>query len=641
MNAKKIVLGAFVVLTSTMVFSQDEEIKEQQLDEIVVTGSRFEIKKEDSGKVITKITQEELKRMPGKSVAEIINATVGIEINGTKSNAGQNLSYFVRGGRNRQVVILIDGIALTDASQIANDYDLRLLHADQVESIEVLKGASSTLYGSGAGTAVINIKLKESGKEKFKANFRSVFGSNQTSDDNGYGLEFFQNSVSFNGSLEKLNYLMSFGNTYSDGFSAIASGTEKDAYNAINTNLKLGYRFSDNFNLTLYGGHDKFKADFDDSFSFSDADNLLISEQQRVGLSSKFKYTNGSLNVNATYNDIERETESSSPSIFASNNYGFDVFNKYNFNNEFYTVLGVNYKKSEMESYSVPFGETELSKSIDSKTASFEIVDPYLNLVYVSDFGLSINSGLRLNNHSEYGSHLVYSINPSYKEDTSFGYLKGLASYSTAYITPSLFQLFEPTYGNTELEPEENETLEFGVEFGFSKKATISAVYFNRKETNFIDFVDLGNFVFQYNNIDESFTTSGLELVVDYKVSSKLRAQLNGTYTKVDEDLDLRIPEIKVNAKLDYNFNDNTFASLSYQFNDTRNDAFYNTATFKTEAVVLDSYSLLDVYFSHTILKNKMTLFTNITNILNAEFQELYGFATKGRNFNVGFNLSL
>jgi vitamin B12 transporter len=96
-----------------------------------------------------------------------------------------------------------------------------------------------------------------------------------------------------------------------------------------------------------------------------------------------------------------------------------------------------------------------------------------------------------------------------------------------------------------------------------------------------------------------------------------------------------------VNAKLDYNFNDNTFASLSYQFNDTRNDAFYNTATFKTEAVVLDSYSLLDVYFSHTILKNKMTLFTNITNILNAEFQELYGFATKGRNFNVGFNLSL
>ena len=372
MNAKKIALGAFLVLTSTVTFSQDEEIEQQKLDEIVVTGSRFEIKKEDSGKVITKINQEELQRMPGKSVAEIINASVGVEINGTKSNAGQNLSYFVRGGRNRQVVILVDGIALTDASQIANDYDLRLLHADQVASIEILKGASSTLYGSGAATAVINIKLKESSKDIFKANFRSVLGSNQTSDDNGYSLESFQNSVSFNGSLDKLSYLMSFGNTYSDGFSAIAEGTEKDAYNAINTNLKIGYRFSDKFNLTLYGGHDKFKAEFDDSFSFTDADNLLTSEQQRVGLSSKFEYNNGSLTVNATYNDIERDTESSFPSLFTSNSYAFDIFNKHNFNNKLYTVLGVNYKNSEMESYSVPFGETELSKSIDGEITSFE-----------------------------------------------------------------------------------------------------------------------------------------------------------------------------------------------------------------------------------------------------------------------------
>lgn len=641
MNAKKIALSAFLALTSTVTFSQDEEIKQQQLDEIVVTGSRFEIRKEDSGKVITKITQEELQRMPGKSVAEIINATVGVEINGAKSNAGQNLSYFVRGGRNRQVVILIDGIALTDASQIANDYDLRLLHADQVASIEILKGASSTLYGSGAATAVINIKLKESSKDMFKANFRSILGSNQTNDGNGYGLESFQNSVSFNGSLDKLSYLISFGNTYSDGFSAIEDGTEKDVYNAINTNLKLGYRFSDNFNLTIYGGHDKFKAEFDDSFSFTDADNLLTSEQQRVGLSSKFKYNKGCLNVNATYNDVERDTESSFPSLFKSKSYGVDIFNKYNFNNKFYTVIGANLKNSEMESYSVPFGETELSKSIDAETASFEIIDPYFNLVYVSDFGLSINSGLRLNNHSEYGSHLVYSVNPSYKDETSFGYLKGLASYSTAYITPSLYQLFEPTYGNADLEPEENETLEVGVELGFNKKTTISAVYFNRKETNFIDFVDLGNWVFQYNNIEESFTASGLEFVVDYKISSKLRAQLNGTYTKVEVDLDLRIPEMKVNAKLDYNFSDNTFASLSYQFNDERNDAYYNAATFMTEDVVLDNYSLLDLYVSHTILKNKMTLFANITNLLNADFQELYGYATKGRNFNVGFNLSL
>ncbi len=166
-------------------FSQNIDLINQptQLDEVVVTNSKFELKRENSGKVITKITQKELEQLQGKSIAEIINSTAGIEINGTRSNAGQNLSYFIRGGRNRQVLILIDGIAVTDASQIANDYDLRLLNADQVESIEILKGASSTLYGSGAATAVINIKLKEASKNKISGNFRSVLGSNQSQND--------------------------------------------------------------------------------------------------------------------------------------------------------------------------------------------------------------------------------------------------------------------------------------------------------------------------------------------------------------------------------------------------------------------------------------------------------------------------
>ena len=95
--------------------------------------------------MITKIKQADLQHQQGKSIAEIINATAGIEINGTKSNAGQNLNYYIRGGRNRQVLVLIDGIAITDASQIANDYDLRLLNADQVEISELYYFCNRTL----------------------------------------------------------------------------------------------------------------------------------------------------------------------------------------------------------------------------------------------------------------------------------------------------------------------------------------------------------------------------------------------------------------------------------------------------------------------------------------------------------------
>jgi len=517
---------------------------------------------------------------------------------------------------------------------------LRLLNADQVESIEILKGASSTLYGSGAATAVINIKLKEASKKSISANFRSVLGSNQSQNDTNYAIEDFRNSVSINGTVNEFSYLASFGNQYTNGLSAVANGTEPDAFNSINGNLKLAYNFSKAFKTTIYGSFDKYTADFDDGFLFADANNVLKTNQYRLGLFSEYKYTNGSIIVNAAYNDVERDVASNFPSQFKSNGFVVDAFNKYNFNNRFYTVLGININDDKMESFSIPFGGTTFEQSINPETASFAIIDPYANVVYISDFGLSINAGVRLNNHSEYGSHLVYSVNPSFKKDFEFGYIKGLASYGTAYITPSLFQLFEPTFGNINLKPEENATLEIGAELGIKDKATFNVVYFNRKETNFIDFVDLGSFVFQYKNTDESLTASGIEFTGDYKLTKRVRLNVNATYTKVEEDLKLRIPEFKVNANLNYQVSDATFMSLSYQYNDTREDAFFNSTTFTSENVNLKSYSLLDFYVSHKLIKNRMTLFTNITNIFNTDYQELFGYKTKGRNINIGFNLS-
>jgi len=621
--------------------TKQDSVKVEKLDEVVITDSRFNLKRENSGKVITKITAQDLEKLQGQSVAEIIGRTAGVEVNGVRSNAGQNLSYFVRGGRNRQVLIMIDGVQVTDPSQIANDYDLRLLNADQVESIEILKGASSTLYGTGAATAVINIKLKDASKKAFNLNLRSTLGTNQSSDDNNYAIEDFRNSVSVNGTVGKFNYLASFGQQFTDGLSAIENGTESDAFNSYNGNLKLGYTFNTNFKLNAYGSFDNYNADFDDSFGMLDADNVSISKQYRIGLSPEFKYNNGSIILNAAYNDVEREIESSFPSLFNAQSIIVDAFNRYNFGDKFYTVLGINYQDNQMESFSIPFGETDFSQAIDPETAQFTITDPYANVVYVSDFGLNVNAGMRLNNHSEYGSHLVYSLNPSYKVDLDFGYVKGLASYSTAFITPSLFQLFEPSFGNADLAPEENQTIEVGTEVSIKDKATFSLVYFNRNEDNFIDFIDIGNFVFQYQNISESFTTSGFEFVAQAKLTKDLDINLNATYTSLDEDLSLRIPEIKINTRLDYTLSEKTQLSLSYQYNDDREDLVFNNVTFENDSVTLDSYGLLDFYISHKIINSKMTVFANFTNIFNEDYQELFGFTTRGRGFNFGFNLNL
>ena len=631
----------YSIFTTGFSQTQTDSVKVETLDEVVLTDSRFKLKRENSGKVITKITAEELDQLQGQSIAEIINRTAGIEVKGVRSNAGQNLGYFVRGGRNRQVLVMIDGIQVTDPSQIANDYDLRLLNADQVESIEILKGASSTLYGTGAATAVINIKLKEAQDKGFTLNLRSTLGSNQSSDENNYTIEDFRNSVSINGTVDKFSYLASLGQQYTDGLSALEAGSESDPFNAYNGLLKLSYGFSDSFSLKAYGSFDNIDAAFDDSFAGIDAENVSRSEQYRIGLSPEFKYENGSVTVNAAYNNIDRTIESSFPSIFNANSIVIDAFNRYNFGDKFYTVLGVNYQNNQMQSSNIPFGSNDFEVSIRSDEAEFNLVDPYFNAVYVSDFGLNVNAGLRVNNHSEYGTNVVYNINPSYRTDLDFGYVKGLFSYSTAFITPSLFQLFEPSFGNPDLDPEENQTIELGAELGIDGSGFISLVYFNRNEENFIDFVDTGGFVFQYQNIAEEFTASGLEFVAQLKLGQSLNINANFTYTDVEEDLSLRIPEIMANARVDYSAFEYTVFSLAYQYNGERTDSFFNNDTFVSETVTLDSFGLLDFYVSQKILNGKMTLFANISNIFNEDYQELFGFTTRGRNFNIGFNLEI
>ena len=292
-------------------------------------------------------------------------------------------------------------------------------------------------------------------------------------------------------------------------------------------------------------------------------------------------------------------------------------------------MLGLNGNFATFNSFSIPFGGRDFK------------LDPYLNLLYISKFGLNINTGLRLNMHSDYGNNVVYNINPSYNFDFKNNNLKILASYSTAYITPSLFQLYDPLYGNASLQPEENTTMEAGVEFTSANALRFSAVYFSRNETNYVDFVNVDPdlFIYQYQNTNDAFTASGIEIEASKKFAKKFTATANYTNTQADERFALRIPEHKLNASLGYQVFVTTYLGLNYQFNSERDESFFNPLTFESENTVLSSYGLLDITGSHRLSKN-VKLFASMSNILNEEFEELYRYQTRGRNFRLGFTLT-
>lgn len=651
MNKNVFRFSAFIALVTTCGYAQvKDSTKVNQLDEVVISDTKFAQSKEKSGKVITKISSEELQKKSGQSLASILNAVAGVEINGNQSANGKNLGYYIRGGKNQQVLILIDGNPVTDASGISFEYDLRLLPVDQVESIEIMKGASSTLYGTGAATAVINISLKKSSKKPIQADAYLNIGSNNTSTNHKYNGQDFNQGFAVSGNLKKVNYLASINSTETKGMSQITApdenlNYENDRFSRQNYMSKIGFKATEKLTLDFFGNFDKINNDYDfpfDNTGFDDTKfNKSATEQFRYGFSPKYKYRKGEFVLNSSFSKIERNyeelnswTNSIDNSNYVSRSVNVDAFNKYKFCNYFFLVLGANYQFHDMNS-ETPYG------NIAKESTKFNMIDPYFTGVLSTDFGLNVNAGARLNVHSAYGNQIVTNLNPSF----SFGKeipMKVLASISTAYVTPSLYQLYSE-YGNKNLTPEENLTIESGYEIAlFKKKLNFNAVGFYRMQTNsFGFFTDSSTFDSYYINIDGTYNAKGIETEVSYAITNNFKLSGNYTFTQIEEALSRLIPKHKANLSLDFSPTKRTFFNLNYQYIDGRNDAFFDGNTYVTIQTKLGSYQLLNALVKYELVKNRLSIFGNATNILNENFVENIGYSTRGRNFKLGLTINL
>nr|WP_294936699.1 TonB-dependent receptor plug domain-containing protein [uncultured Flavobacterium sp.] len=638
MNTKKVRFGAVALLFATCAFAQENDsiTKSKQLEEIVVSDSKFALPKEKSGKVIVKITAEDLKKKQGQTLAAVLSTVAGVEINGNQSRNGKDLGYYIRGGRNHQVLILVDGVPVTDASGISLSFDLRLLPVDQVESIEIMKGASSTLYGTGAATGVINVTLKKAAKKDIAGNAYINMGTQTVAKKANYRPQDFNQGFSFGGSKEKFNYYAALNSTESKGISEAKPADsdvvfEDDRFSRLNSMVKFGFMPTKKLTLDVFANYDRMKSGFDGGPFADDLQNFNTSEQYRVGFSPKYKYNKGEFVINSGANLINREIFSYATMFnYKSRSANVDAYNKYEVSSQLFVVVGGQFQFHEMSNES-PYG------TIGEELAHFNMIDPYATAVYNSTFGLNINAGARYNMHSKYGNNVVYNVNPSYSF-RNFP-LKVLASYSTAFVTPSLYQLYSP-YGELELTPEKDATVEAGFEVGLlNKKLVLNAVAFHREEKDAIGF-DL--MTYKYFNVEGKNIVKGIETMLSYALNDNIKFNANYTFSELERQSRILNPKHKANASVDIRANSRLGFNVNYQFVSDRitehtvYDATW-TPTLVTE--VLKDYQLVNANLRYELIKGRMNTFAAVDNILDKDFVESRGYSTRGRNFRVGVNI--
>ena len=646
MKKQLLIVGALAIsFASTNLLGQEKvapKEKVESLSEVVITATKFKLKKENTGKIITKITQEQLAQNAGKNVIDILNNVVGIDVRGVNTNASEPRSIYVRGGRSRQVLVLIDGVPVTDQSAINQEFDLRLLAVSQIESIEILKGASSTLYGSGAATAVINVILKKAVENKISGSLETSIGTNKAAGLESENSADNNQNVSINGTLGKFNFLGSFSMSKVDGMSSAKSTSttqfDEDGFYSKNALVKLGYKLNNNLSVESFLNYDEFDYDFDAGAN-SDSDvNEGSQNQLRFGIKPRYDYNKGELYAIVSVNEVERRLDQYNPWAGTLDNYqfngrsfNFDLVNKYEFSEKFQLITGLNYQAHSNQT-ETPFA------IIDKDVANFNTFDPYASIVYISDSGLSINVGGRLNVHNVYGNHLVYDGNlayPAIKNDNA--YLKLIASYSTAFIAPSLYQLYDGFAGNIDLKPESNQTFEAGFEVNYEDWLQLDAVYFNRKEE---DAIIYDNTTFKYGN--GSSDANGFE--INTKIIPSEYLSINASYAFIDrdktEDFNDYIPANKFILGIDLTAIKNTNFNLTYK-NVGERSIFDRWGSFGAagEDVILSSYQVLDLTANYKLLEETVTFFGAVTNILDEEYDDILGFSTRGRNFKIGVRL--
>jgi vitamin B12 transporter len=462
-KGKRVLLGVLissVLLVPVTGVGYAAEPSDYSFDQVVVTATKTPVKQFEANANISVITREQIEKSHYQDLTEALRTVPGVGINnyGAGVGTGYTNSLSINGSTN--IVVLIDGVR---ANINGSGFPATLITSmDNIERIEVLKGAASTLYGSDAQGGVINIITRKA--ETNKTTLTMIGGS---SDKENYTLSNQGMSGDYSWFITSQKDIS--GN-YEDGH-----GNELPTHlNGISNTFKLTKKINDASDITM--SYDEYQDNFLYSYY---GPNTGSNHNYNWQINYKYAFSPDATNSLTFYthrNKMDTYYDGGYPWLMDTKTKGVQDQFTQKIGTAHVLTTGFDIYQDDMVHYQ--------SGVIDNSPVTGKTVTD--RAVYVQDeWNLSdrwkLTSGLRDDNNSIYGTHATPSVNLGYKQDDKTNYY---VAYKEFFISPNFYQLYDGLHGNQNLKAETGHTTEAGVNHKFNDSLTATTHIFETSSKN-------------------------------------------------------------------------------------------------------------------------------------------------------------
>ncbi|GGN11016.1 hypothetical protein GCM10010967_53610 [Dyadobacter beijingensis] len=616
--------------------------QEISLDPVTVTSSLVEKRASQTGRNIAVIKGEYFQQLPVHSIDDLLRYVPGVEIQ-ARGPQGSQSDIILRGGTFQQVLVILDGIRLNDPNTGHFNSYIPISPAE-IDRIEVLKGASSALYGSDAVGGVIHV-ISKTFAARLSGNAEEPVQKTQVNGGISAGEYGLLNANV--GAFVQRNKLAISGGYLSNNASGVQQRGIKGYFHNNTASLSLSYAISPNWNIALRSAYDHRDFAAQNFYTVLKSDTAsekvkMSWNQVRVAYQKNktaFSIDGGYKSVQDTYlfnpHSIANSSKSRLWQGLATLQQGLAARTN--------LIAGVNFQQRNIASN-------------DRGNHTLNQLAPFLSVVQNIGEHFTVTPSVRIDWRESIGTEASPQINLSYKKASwqlraSAGKTIRDADFTERFNNYAKTLVTGGSVGNPDLKAERSFSYEAGADWFLTSNAAsqlkVSATFFQRRQKDLIDYVTTpyaqmprkenlsptGTFGLALNIAEVNTTGFELDIQSANTISDHQKLLFNAGLTWLDSDNKSNIQSFYLSSHAKFLANFSAIYQVS-GFSLSLNGLYKKRAEREAsaiEAVISKNYFLLNARAEYAFLNRQLGIFIQADNAFDKQYSDVLGSVMPGR----------